>query len=153
MLRFSRYHGRLKRSKFAQARDGVKEAPGSVHEVVTCSAFHAPDNVLVQEVLAHNPGGPTHGIDEKLTPSHPPIGRVRSDRALAILVWQPEGTGASEQNYEAMLLLLRRLPTHQLGFVQVIVLVVFCPLQGQLEGEAILGDLIHPHSRLDFNGS
>jgi len=41
----------------------------------------------------------------------------------------------------------------QLLFVQVVVLVVLRTLQGQLKGEAILGDLVDPYSRGNFGRS
>ena len=45
------------------------------------------------------------------------------------------------------------LPLSQLLFVKVVVLVVLRALQGQLEGEAILGDLVDPYSRGNLSRS
>jgi len=38
-----------------------------------------------------------------------------------------------------------------LWFVEVVVLIVFCALQGQLEGKAILGDLVDPYIGSNFD--
>jgi len=45
------------------------------------------------------------------------------------------------------------IPSRLLLFVEVLVLVVFRALQGQLKGEAILGDLVDPYSRGNFSPS
>ena len=38
-------------------------------------------------------------------------------------------------------------PRPGLWFVEVVVLGILRPLQGRLEGQPLLGDLIHPHTR------
>ena len=50
-------------------------------------------------------------------------------------------------------LVLPAIRDPHLCFVKVLVLVVFRALQGQLEGEAILGDLVDPYSRGNFSRS